>query len=39
MDINGKGILYLKSVFSKLSDPKLKEGICQPTNKETYEEQ
>ena len=27
MDKNGKRFLYLKSVFSKLSDPKLNEGI------------
>lgn len=27
MDQNGKGFLYLKSVFSNLSDAKLKEGI------------
>ena len=26
MDKNGKGFLYLKSVFSKLSDPKSNEG-------------
>lgn len=27
MDKNGEGFLYLKSIFSKLSDAKLKEGI------------